>query len=150
MFSNEGGLAKLAAEWPAGKLVEIWNSIPGVVPLKKFKDRQTAVSRIWKAIQGLNASAVATATASEEPEEGKEAEANRVPPVEVATDAPPEEAVPQNAEPASDMTVAPQTPDVAPETAPAKNKATRVKKAPKPATQPTPPARAAKPRRFSS
>jgi len=52
-FRNEGGLAKLSTEWPMARLVEIWNSLPGAEPVKKFKDRATAVSRIWKAIQTL-------------------------------------------------------------------------------------------------
>ena len=52
-FRNEAGLAKLAADWPASRLVDIWNSLPGATPLKKFKDRATAVSRIWRAIQSL-------------------------------------------------------------------------------------------------
>jgi hypothetical protein len=50
-FRGEEGLAKLAVSWPTFRLVEIWNSLPGVSPVKKFKDRQTAVGRIWKAIQ---------------------------------------------------------------------------------------------------
>src|ERR1700686_4730957 len=50
-FPNEGGLAKLAANWPAARLVDIWNSLPGEPPVKKFKDRATAVNRIWRAIQ---------------------------------------------------------------------------------------------------
>src|ERR1700676_3526456 len=52
-FRNEGALAKLAADWPASRLVDIWNSLPGATPVKKFKDRTTAVSRIWRAIQSL-------------------------------------------------------------------------------------------------
>src|SRR5580658_3409371 len=52
-FRNESGLSKLAADWPASRLVEIWNSLTGVSPVKKFKDRQTAVSRIWKALETL-------------------------------------------------------------------------------------------------
>ncbi len=52
-FRNEPGLNKLAADWPAVRLVEIWNSLPGATPVKKFKDRQTAVGRIWKALQSL-------------------------------------------------------------------------------------------------
>src|SRR5580658_4952464 len=52
-FSNEAALAKLAANWPAARLVEIWNSLPGATEIKKFKDRATAVSRLWKAIQSL-------------------------------------------------------------------------------------------------
>ena len=35
-FSNEGALAKLAAAWPAARLVEIFNSLPGVAEVKKF------------------------------------------------------------------------------------------------------------------
>src|SRR3569623_200058 len=53
LFRNEAGLAKLAAGWPVARLVEIWNSLPGDTPVAKFKDRATAVSRIWKAIQTL-------------------------------------------------------------------------------------------------
>ncbi len=52
-FRNQAGLAKLAAKWPAARLVEIWNSLPGAERVKKFKDRNTAVERIWKAIQSL-------------------------------------------------------------------------------------------------
>jgi hypothetical protein len=55
-FRNEAGLAKLAADWPAARLVEIYNSLPGVSPIKKFTDRKTAASRIWKAIQSLRRS----------------------------------------------------------------------------------------------
>ena len=36
------------------RLVEIWNSLPGAEKVKKFKDRNTAVERIWKAIQSLS------------------------------------------------------------------------------------------------
>jgi hypothetical protein len=50
-FSNEARLAELAAEWPAARLVEIWNSLPGVEPLERFTSRKVAVKRIWKAIQ---------------------------------------------------------------------------------------------------
>ncbi|MGA7412225.1 MAG: hypothetical protein WBW33_17240 [Bryobacteraceae bacterium] len=58
-FRSESGLNKLAADWPAARLVEIWNSLPGANPVKKFKDRQTAVSRIWKALQSLGQAAPA-------------------------------------------------------------------------------------------
>jgi hypothetical protein len=64
-FRNESGLNKLAADWPAARLVEIWNSLPGASPVKKFKDRQTAVSRIWKALQSLGQAAPETAPADE-------------------------------------------------------------------------------------
>jgi hypothetical protein len=52
-FATEAELADLAANWLTGRLVEIWNSLPGVTVVRKFKDRATAVSRIWKAIQPL-------------------------------------------------------------------------------------------------
>ena len=42
-FGTETALAKLAANWPAARLVEIWNSLPGATPVRKFKDRATAV-----------------------------------------------------------------------------------------------------------
>ena len=32
-FSSEKALAKIAADWPAARLVEIWNSLPGVTPV---------------------------------------------------------------------------------------------------------------------
>ena len=52
-FRSTKDLAKLAAKWPASRLVEIWNSLPGVKPVRKFTSRHTAVNRIWRAIQGL-------------------------------------------------------------------------------------------------
>jgi hypothetical protein len=52
-FATAVAFAQLAATWPPGRLVEIWNSLPGTTPIKKFKDRKTAVARIWKAIQSL-------------------------------------------------------------------------------------------------
>ncbi len=60
-FSSEEELAQLAASWsPEGargrgssKLMELWNSLPGVTPVKKFTDRKTALARIWKAAQAL-------------------------------------------------------------------------------------------------
>ena len=73
-----------------------------MTPLKKFKDRQTAVQRIWKAVQNL----------------GQEASSRTNPPA--AVDA----AIPTAA--------APQTPDVTPPVAPAKKEASPAKKAPRP------------------
>jgi Protein of unknown function (DUF3489) len=54
-FRNAKELAKLAAAWPSSRLIEIWNSLPGVSPLRKFTSRQVAVNRIWTAIQSLAA-----------------------------------------------------------------------------------------------
>ena len=70
-FASEKELAKLAANWPADRLTAIWNSFAGVAgfgadlkPVKKFTNRKTAVARIWKAIQALDAPAAAEATAT--------------------------------------------------------------------------------------
>ena len=54
-FGSETELAKLAESWSSSRLVEIWNSLPGVTPVKKFKDRKTSVARIWKAAASLTA-----------------------------------------------------------------------------------------------
>jgi hypothetical protein len=53
-FSTQDELAGLAANWPATRLVEVWNSVPGLTPVKKFTNRTSAIGRIWKAIQSLN------------------------------------------------------------------------------------------------
>src|ERR1700733_8288572 len=55
-FASHKELAELAPGWPAERLVAIWNSLPGVTPVKKFKDRTTAATRIWKSIQELGES----------------------------------------------------------------------------------------------
>jgi hypothetical protein len=64
-FRSESGLNKLAADWSATRLVEIWNSLPGASTVRKFKDRQTAVARIWKAVQSLGQAVPETAPADE-------------------------------------------------------------------------------------
>src|SRR2546428_8284611 len=64
-FSSQQELASVVAEWPTDRLVEVWNGIPGLTPVKKFTDRKSAVSRIWKAIQSLDGGTPAeTATAA--------------------------------------------------------------------------------------
>ena len=60
-FATAAALAGLAAHWPAARLVEIWNSLPGATPVRKFKDRGTAVTRIWSSIQSLGEPAAAKA-----------------------------------------------------------------------------------------
>ena len=52
-FATVAAFAGLAANWPSARLVEIWNSLPGATAVTKFKDRKTAVTRIWNAIQSL-------------------------------------------------------------------------------------------------
>jgi hypothetical protein len=72
-FASEKELAKLAADWPTDRLVQIWNGFAGVAgfagdlkPVKKFTNRKSAVARIWKAIQGLDGAAPETPTATQE------------------------------------------------------------------------------------
>jgi hypothetical protein len=66
LFSSQKELAKLTAEWPVGRFVEIWNGFAGVAPfgelkpVKKFTDRKIAVARIWQAIQRLSAEGAAS------------------------------------------------------------------------------------------
>src|SRR5712671_5701219 len=56
IFASRQELAALAEKWPATRLVEIWNSLPGIEPVERFTSRQVAVGRIWKAIQHLQPS----------------------------------------------------------------------------------------------
>ena len=64
-FGSQGDLAELAASWPSARVVEVWNSLSGVSPVKKFTDRKRAVARIWKAIQSLDGGAQAADVAPE-------------------------------------------------------------------------------------
>ena len=58
-FATEKELTKLSSDWPITRFVEVWNAFAGappfgdLKPVKKFTDRKTAISRIWKAIQML-------------------------------------------------------------------------------------------------
>jgi len=123
-FSNEAALAKLAANWPAARLVEIWNSLPGETQVKKCKDRATAVSRIWKAIQSLGQAIPAAEEPAPVPETAPLADQK------AGETAQPEGVIPESQEAAVATTVAPQSPDVASSEPGAKTKASRTKKAP--------------------
>ena len=50
-FDSQAALARVSASWPLSRFVEIWNSIPGQSPVKKFQDRRKAIGRVWNAIQ---------------------------------------------------------------------------------------------------
>ncbi|HZT32789.1 MAG TPA: DUF3489 domain-containing protein [Bryobacteraceae bacterium] len=72
-FASEKELAKLAANWPTERLVQIWNGFAGVAgpfadlkAVKKFTDRKTAVKRIWAAIQKLDGGEPEAATTAQE------------------------------------------------------------------------------------
>ena len=124
-FRTEDQLALVAELFSTNRLVEIWNALPGVTPVKKFKDRATAISRIWKAVSELEA-----VSEAEAPGEAVSDTAEVNGP---ATEEPAAEATPEPAE-EPEPTVAeeaPQTPDVAPPGTELAENATPAEKAPK-------------------
>jgi hypothetical protein len=70
-FASETELAELVAGFPTGRLLGLWNSLPGVTPVKSFKSPQAAASRIWKRIQSLGEAQHEAALAK--PKAGKKA-----------------------------------------------------------------------------
>jgi hypothetical protein len=58
-FTSQEELATRTQDWPASRLVEVWNSFAGAPPfgdlkeVKRFTDRKSAVARIWNAAQRL-------------------------------------------------------------------------------------------------
>jgi hypothetical protein len=56
-FTSQKELTELVTGWPAERLVDIWNGLPGVEPVKRFKTSNAAASRIWERIQGLGKAA---------------------------------------------------------------------------------------------
>jgi hypothetical protein len=56
-FASQQELAELAAGWPTERLVAIWNSLPGVKPVRSFKTAKAAAGRIWEQIQSLGETA---------------------------------------------------------------------------------------------
>jgi Protein of unknown function (DUF3489) len=50
-FSSERELSLRTARWSGSRLVQVWNRLPNLQPVKKFTDRRTAIHRIWRAIQ---------------------------------------------------------------------------------------------------
>ena len=52
-FGSEKELAELAGAWPEERLVAIWNSLPGVTPVKSLKGSKAGAHRIWERIKHL-------------------------------------------------------------------------------------------------
>jgi hypothetical protein len=52
-FASQKELAGLVAGWPEERPVAIWNGLPGVEPVKRFKSAKTAAGRIWERVQSL-------------------------------------------------------------------------------------------------
>jgi hypothetical protein len=67
-FDSQSTLAKVSADWPLSRFVEIWNSIPGQSPVKKFQDRKKAIARVWAAIQPLAGNGQPDEAAAAKPE----------------------------------------------------------------------------------
>ena len=42
-----------ARRFPIPRLIEIWNALPGVSPVKRFTDRPAAIKRLWAALEAL-------------------------------------------------------------------------------------------------
>jgi hypothetical protein len=81
-FTTEKELAQLASNWPMTRLVDIWNSLAGVIPVRKFTDRKKAIARIWRAIQSLapaTAPPEARTAAAAKPRKGKKATSSTKP-----------------------------------------------------------------------
>lgn len=82
VFTTEKALGELATAWPTSRLADIWNSLAGVTPLKKFKDRATGVTRIWSAIQTLGettAPQTPDVAPEQEPSKGKASAEQKAP-----------------------------------------------------------------------
>jgi Protein of unknown function (DUF3489) len=147
-FANEVQLADLIG--PDNKrLVEVWNSLPGVKPVSKFASRKVATERIWKTVQNLGDSAPAgyaepeTGTASAEAQSKPGSEQAVAPEAPAAESTAEAHAEPEStpAEPLADAGA--QAADVAPEQPVATNGTTPAKKARK--TKKAPAAEEAKP-----
>jgi hypothetical protein len=117
-FTTADEFVDLAGAWPTSRLIEIWNGIPGVTPVKKFKDRATAATRIWAAIQSLDGDV------SSEPAVEAQASAPETEPEVIAQEV------------AAEITAAPeanagaQEPDIAPAEEPATDTASSKEEAP--------------------
>ena len=66
VFHSEQELETVCSHWPVSRLVDIWNGLPGTVAIRKFKDRRTAVTRIWKQMQSLEPAEIPIAVAAPE------------------------------------------------------------------------------------
>ena len=139
VFATEEQFADLIG--PDNKrLVEIWNTIPGVTAVTRFANRKGATERIWKKLRSLGESdpiseEAPTPAIEEMAPEGEPVGAAPFPESKTIETAQPEAAIPEATEPAIAAPVAPHAPDVAPEAAPSTKRAARAKKAPKPATE---------------
>jgi hypothetical protein len=61
-FAIEKDFASVSRDWPMLRLAAIWNKLPGVKPVRKFTNRNTALRCIWAAIQDVAPGAKKTKT----------------------------------------------------------------------------------------
>ena len=142
VFTTEEQFADLIG--PDNKrLVEIWNTIPGVTAVTRFANRKGATERIWKKLRSLGESdpiseEAPTPAIEEMAPEGEPVGAAPFPESKTIETTQPEPAISEATDPdvsAPIAPIAPHAPAVAPEAAPATKRAMRAKKAPKPATE---------------
>ncbi len=50
-FATQNEMAELIAGWPPERLLALGNSLPGVAPVKRFKNGAAAAGRIWSAFR---------------------------------------------------------------------------------------------------
>ena len=129
VFSTEEQLADALGN-DHKRLLEIWNTLPGVTPVKKFANRKAATETIWRAIQGLAGPAAAEPTAEPADVPG----VNSVP--ETPFDDPAPNAIADEQPAATEggeqlASAGAQEPNVAPRKAKATKKASAAKNAPK-------------------
>ena len=108
VFSTEEQLADLIGA-DNKRLVEIWNSLPGVKPVTKFANRKMATERIWKAVQSLGEAVdgpvpVAESAPIEQEEQAVAVTPESEPALEVAAQ--------RTSQPATDQVAAPATNDI--------------------------------------
>ena len=70
-FTTDTELAAVTSEWPSGKLVEIWNQLPGVTAVRKFTDRKSAVVADLEGRSDPRACCCPTGRAQDADEEGR-------------------------------------------------------------------------------
>src|ERR1700730_9493397 len=66
-FDSQAALAKVSADWPLSRFVEIWNGIPGQSPVKKFQDRKRPLAGIGSPAQPLAGNGQAESPAPKPP-----------------------------------------------------------------------------------
>ncbi len=81
IFSTRAELADLGKTLPMQTLVDAWNSLTGVTPVKRFKDRPSATNRIWEVVNAtLAPKPQAPPAAQTEPQPAAKAKRQRTKP----------------------------------------------------------------------